>query len=86
MMLRLLLMLQWKLSAQFACNFASKHTQGSSSASVSYASQYLNCTATDIRTAVAQCPNTAAGPDGVSFALPKAVSDVILLPLLTIFL
>jgi hypothetical protein len=58
-------------SAEFACNFATKHIQGSSSASMSHGSQYLHlsCTATDIRVALAQCPNTAAGPDGVSFAM-----------------
>jgi hypothetical protein len=46
---------------------------------------HLNCTATDIRIALAQCPNTAASPDGVSFAMLKAVSDVIMLSLLIIF-
>jgi hypothetical protein len=74
-------------SAEFARNFIIKHPKGSSLTSMSHASQclHLNCTATDIRVALAQCPNTAAGPDGVSFAILKAVSDVIMLPLLVIF-
>lgn len=45
----------------------------------------FNCTMHDIKTALHSCSNSAAGPDGISFAIIKSVAPSISYPLLIIY-
>ena len=45
----------------------------------------LNCSTNDVKVALSRCANTAAGPDGFSFALIKRCFSVLLKPILIIF-
>ena len=46
---------------------------------------HFNCTPSMVTAALIQCPNSNSSPDGISFKLLKAVSDLIISPLNTIF-
>ena len=45
----------------------------------------FNCTPNMVTEALIQCPNSNNNPDGLSFKLLKIVSDLIIIPLNTIF-
>ena len=46
---------------------------------------HFNCTSSMVTEALIQCLNSNSNPDGISFKLLKAVSDLIISPLNTIF-
>ena len=46
---------------------------------------HFNCTPSMVTEALIQCPNSNSSPDGISFKRLKAVSDLIISPLNTIF-
>ena len=46
---------------------------------------HFNCTPSMVTEALIQCPNSNSSPDDISFKLLKAVSDLIISPLNTIF-